>query len=193
MSTTTWTDISEVENTPNNNPIKIIVPIALVLAVILGFVLYFISQQTVDVAFTGDYIVDSYVDLTPVQIRIIEVVSGHAWQQHGQQVTQAFDCLGRKGSTKSFKTKGFEDLKTNKTIPTNLWMCLDDDGSWYAVVTTIFEKVSGNKVARLVTAYKISTDMFPTINDYIDHIISKWGAIGISYMLNAEKFFLQPK
>ncbi len=190
MSTTTWNDSSE--GYSNNNPVKIVIPIAICVILILGVFLYFVGQQNVTENFTGDYIVNGYYDLSPSQIRVIEIVSGHAWG-HGLEVNQAFDCLGRKGSTKSFKTTGFKDNITNRDIPTNLWLCQDDDGSWYAVVTTVFEKIKENKVARLITAYRVSTDLFPTINDYINHIVEKWGAIGINYALNSEKIFLQPK
>ncbi len=193
MSTTTWNDVSEVENTPNNNPIKVIVPIVIICAVILGFSLYFIGQQTVNVAFTGDYIVDGYVDLTPAQIRIIEVVSGHAWVRHSAgEVNSAFECLGKYGSTKSFKTFGFKGSK-GEFIPTNLWLCFDkDSGEWYTIITTVFEKVGQNKVAKLVTCYRIAKEIFPTIDDYVEHITNKWGAVILNYAINAEKIYLQP-
>lgn len=129
--------------------------------------------------------------LTAEQIRIIEVVSGHAWLNHGTGVNSAFDCLGKNGSTHSFKTFGFKN-KDGSDIPTNLWLCFDGN-DWYAIVTTFFEKVAGNKVARLVTSYKVSKDLFPQISDYINYIASKWGAVEIAYKINSGDIFLQPK
>lgn len=136
-------------------------------------------------------IVTPYEDLSVQEIRVIEVVSGHAWQNHGVEVNSAFDCLGKNGSTKSFKTFGFTD-KFGKNIPTNMWMCFDGF-DWYAIVTTVFEKIGGDKVARLVTAYKVSKDLFPTIDDFFKYIGEKWGAVAITYSIEAGKIFLQPK
>lgn len=188
MSTTTWNDASD-----SPNPIKFIVPIVLVLALGLGVVLYFMSKQTVSVAFTGDYVIDGYYDLTPAQIRIIEVVSGHAWVRHSAgEVNKAFECIGKYGTTKSFKTFGFKGSK-GEFIPTNLWMCFDkDSGEWYTVITTVFEKIGQNKVARLVTAYRVAHEIFPTIDSYIEHITNKWGAVILNYAINAEKLYIQP-
>jgi len=169
------------------NPFTIFPILIIVLLVIAGAV-YAMSLP----AQSGATSLYAYEGLTAYEIRIIEVVSGHAWQQHGVQVNSAFNCLGKNGSTKAFKTFGFSDTKSNKQIPTTLFLCQDVDG-WYAIVTTIFEKVGNDKIARLVTAYKISTEIFPTIDDYIQHIASKWGAIAINYTINAEQIFIQPK
>ena len=73
-----------------------------------------------------------------------------------------------------------------------MWMCFDGF-DWYAIVTTVFEKVGGDKVARLVTAYKVSKDLFPTIDDFFKYIGDKWGAVAITYSIEAGKIFLQPK
>ncbi len=141
MSTTTWNDINDAnENSSFPNPVKIIVPIVIFCALILGIILYFMSQQTVKIV-SENIILSDYRDLTPSEIRIIEIHGGHAFDKHGRNASKALDCLGRKGSTKSFKTTGFQDVKTNKSVPTNLWLCLDDDGSWYTVVTTISDRV----------------------------------------------------
>ena len=169
----------------HKNPFSIF-PILLIGIFSIGLFLYFtsISSQSISLY--------SYEGLGQAEIRIIEILSGHAWQNHGTQVNSAFDCLGKNGSTRAFKTFGFTDSKSGKLIPTNLWMCQDVDG-WYAVVTTVFEKVGNDKVARLVTAYKISSEIFPTIDDYIQHIVSKWGAVAISYSISAGQIFIQPK
>lgn len=193
MSTTTWNDVSENEYSGSPNPVFIIIPLMLIVGLVLGVVWYFMSLQTVEAVFTGDYIIEGYVELTPAEIRIIEIVSGHAWVRHSAtEVNKAFECIGKYGTSKSFKTFGFKGSK-GEFIPTNLWMCLDKDTSdWYAVITTIFEKVGQNKVARLVTAYRVSQDLFPTIDDYIGHITTKWGAVVLNYAINAEKIYLQP-
>jgi len=186
-----WEDVSE--ETPRNNPAKIVIPIALIVALIVGVLLYFMSQQNmIETTFTGNYIIEGYYDLTPAQIRIIEIISGHAWN-HGSEPNEAFDCLGKYGSTKTFKTFGFKGSNGN-FIPTNLWMCFDKvNNEWYSVVTTVFEKVGENKVARLITAYRISRDIFPTIGDYIANITTRWGAVVVNYAINAEKIYIQPK
>jgi hypothetical protein len=131
-------------------------------------------------------------ELTISQIRVIEVLSGHSWQMHGAEVSQAFDCLGKNGSAKSFKTFGFIDNRTNNQIPTNLWLCFDGK-DYFAIVTTIFEKIGNDKVAKLVTAYKVATDLFPSIDDFIQYLISKWQAIEINYSIEAGEIFLNPK
>lgn len=136
-------------------------------------------------------VVIPYDDLGIQEIRVIEVVSGHAWQNHGTEVNSAFDCLGKNGSTKSFKTFGFTD-KFGRNVPTNMWMCFDGF-DWYAIVTTVFEKVGADKVARLVTAYRVSKDLFPTIDDFFRYVGDKWGAVSINYSIEAGKIFLQPK
>jgi len=85
----------------------------------------------------------------------------------------------------------FTDKYGNK-IPTNLWLC-NEGGDWYAIVTTIFEKVGNDKVARLVTAYKVSKDLFPTIDKYLEYLTANWGAKLIDYSINAGQIFIQPK
>lgn len=127
-----------------------------------------------------------------VDARIFEVYSGHAWQEHGQEVNAAFRCLGDNGSSKAFKTTGFTDPLRGGNIPTNVWLCFDGV-DWYAIVSTAFEKVGGNHIARLVTAYKVSKELFPTIADYTSYLISKWGAREIAYMIEAGHILLSPK
>lgn len=190
MATSTWNDMNE--GSSNNNPAKIIVPVVLFLAVISGFVWYFMSLQTVNTTLAEDYVIEDYVDLTPAQIRIIEIVSGHAFLKHSaSEVNGAFECIGKYGTSKAFKTFGFKGSK-GEFIPTNLWMCFNKEtGDWYTVITTVFEKVGQNKVARLVTAYKISDLIFPNIESYIEHITNKWGAVILNYAINAERIYLQ--
>ena len=125
------------------------------------------------------------------QFRIIEVVSGHAWNSHGAEVNDAIRCLNDKGSSISFKTQGFTD-KSGNQIPTNMWLCFDGK-DWYAVVTTHFYRLGGNKIARLVTAYKIAKDIFPQINDFVTYAATKWNAIQISYGIEPGNIILQPK
>jgi hypothetical protein len=126
-----------------------------------------------------------------VEARIFEVYSGHAWQQHGDEVNKAFRCLSDKGSSMSFKTFGFKDSFGN-VIPTNVWLCFDGT-DWYAIVSTVFEKVGGNHVARLVTAYKVSKDLFPNIADYVKYLGSNWGARQINYIIEAGTILISPK
>ncbi len=141
---------------------------------------------------SGGFVIEDATADYSYDARIIEIVSGHAWENHGTSVNDAFKCLNNNGSEMQFKTFGFKDGWTGKDIPTNLWLCKDGD-DWYAIVTTVFEKVGVNKIARLVTAYKVSKDIFPTIESYVQHIVSKWGAIAISYKISGGDIFLQPK
>jgi len=139
---------------------------------------------------------DTYVfesmTLTVAEARIFELVSGHAWQEHGEEVNDAMRCLGDNGTAKSFKTKGFGDGQGN-IIPTNLWLCTNGD-DWFAIVSTKFQKIAGNQVARLVTAYKVGKDIFPTIDDFIEYITVKWGAYEINYVIEAgQNILLDPK
>ena len=124
------------------------------------------------------------------EFRIIEVVSGHAWESHGKEVNDAIDCLNKNGSARSFKTSGFIDQLGNQ-IPTNMWLCYDGK-DWYAVITTTFQKLSGNKVGRLVTAYKIAKETFPNIDSFVEYAVMKWSAFSISYIIEPGNIILQP-
>lgn len=192
MSTITWNDVKSEDSSPNL--VKIIIPIGVICALFLGFVLYFMNLQTMKTIPANSYVISGNYDLTPAQIRIIEVVSGHAWESHGLNASKALDCLGRLGSKKSLKTTGFADTKTNKPIPTFAWLCQDIDNSWYAIITTEFiQDISKNNVARLITAYKISRDLFPEIGDYLMYLGEKWGASYISKIIGAGQIYIQPK
>ena len=93
---------------------------------------------------------------------------------------------------KSFKTSGFTD-SNGKQIDANLWIC-SDGNDYFAVVTTRFIKDGGNQIARLVTAYKVAKDVFPTIEDFITYIATKWNAYEISYVIKAgEQIFLSAR
>lgn len=129
--------------------------------------------------------------LLAVNATIVEVVNGHAWERHGTQVNDAFKCLNDKGSTKSFKTFGMTDEKGN-FIPTNLWLCYDGD-NWYAIITTALEKVGGNRIGRLVTAYMVDKTKFSTIDSFITAVTNQWRAIPINFIIEAGSVFLQPK
>lgn len=166
-------------------------PIVPIIVVFTLLVILFATLNIVGSGTSSTIAIESYGALTPEEIRIIEVVSGHAWQQHGTQVNSALDCLGKKGSTRSFKTSGFVGQNGNQ-VPTNVWLCFDGF-DWYAVVTTIFENVGADKVARLVTAYKISKDLFPTLDDYLSYLKVQWYAREITYAISAGQIFLQPK
>ena len=54
-----------------------------------------------------------------VDARIFEVYSGHAWQEHGDEVNKAFRCLSDKGSSRAFKTTGFYKEGNNCGLPKN--------------------------------------------------------------------------
>jgi hypothetical protein len=176
--------------------VKQIFPIGLLVIFVYSVFVMFFAPPVPEIAGyesnSGGFVIENSVEDYSYDARIIEVVSGHAWANHGLAVNDAFKCLNNNGSTMSFKTFGFKDGYTGKDIPTNLWLCKNGD-DWYAIVTTIFEKVGGNKIAKLVTAYKVSKDIFPTIESYITHITNKWGAIKISYAIEAGNIFLQPK
>jgi hypothetical protein len=130
--------------------------------------------------------------LTANEARIIEIVSGHAWQQHGDEVNSAIKCLSNNGTLKSFRTSGFTD-DNNRHVDANVWLCFDGN-DYFAIVTTKFIKDGGNQIARLVTAYKVAKDVFPTIEDFITYIATKWSAYEISYVIKAgEQIFLSAR
>jgi hypothetical protein len=130
--------------------------------------------------------------LTADEARIIEIVSGHAWQQHGDEVNAAIKCLSNNGTWKSFRTSGFT-VSNGKKVDASLWICFDGN-DYYSIVTTRFIKDGGNQIARLVTAYKIAKDVFPTIEDFITYIATKWGASEIGYVIRAgEQIFLSAR
>ncbi len=129
-------------------------------------------------------------ELSLDQIRILEVVSGHAWETHGEEVNKAIKCLEDNGSRKGFKTS-FQD-KYGRMIPTNVWLCFDGK-NWYGIITTTFRTIAGNKTARLVTAYNIAKNIFPSIDDFINYIGTKWNAREIDYVIEAGKILIHPK
>lgn len=128
--------------------------------------------------------------ISSTELRIIQLVNGHAFA-HGEEVNASFRCLDKNGTWKSFKSFGFKN-KDGSPVPTNIWICRDDDGSFYAIVTTAFEKIMGNNVARLITAYKIAADLFPTVQDYINYIGLKWSAREIQYVIGVGETILEP-
>lgn len=159
--------------------------------VLVGTLVVYILVSSLIGRNSGRSIVQEVEIPTVEEIRIIEIYSGHAWQQHGAEVNTAFRCLQDKGSTKSFKTFGFKDA-SGSNIPTSVFLCFDGV-DWYAVVTTAFQKVGADKIARLVTAYKVSKDLFPKIENYIDYIARNWNAVEIKYVIEAGQILLQPK
>lgn len=140
---------------------------------------------------SGTINVINETELLVANATIIEVVSGHAWTEHGTQVNAAFKCLNDRWSTRSFQTFGFKD--TNGTpLKTNLWLCFDGL-DWYAIVTTTLEKVGGNRIGRLVTAYAIDKNLFSVVDDFIAVIKDKWLAREINFVIEAGQIFLSPK
>jgi hypothetical protein len=160
---------------------------------VLIFVAYTVVQNPSHSSNSGESYVVEQVSLTSSEMRIIELYSGHAWQNHGEEVNTAFRCLEDNGTWKSFITRGFKNDK-GEDIPTNVWICKDKNNDFYAIVTTTFQKIGRDQVARLVTAYKIAKDVFPLIDDFTTYISQKWGAREINYVIQSgAKIFLQPK
>jgi hypothetical protein len=129
--------------------------------------------------------------LTAVNATIVEALNGHAWLKHGKEVNDAFKCLNDNGSSRSFKTFGMVDEAGNP-IPTNSWFCFNGK-DWYVIVTTTLEKVGGNRIGRLVTAYMIDKVKYPVIDSFIDYLKTSWRAIEINFIIEAGSVFLQPK
>jgi hypothetical protein len=71
-------------------------------------------------------------------------------------------------------------------------MCFNGK-DWFAMVTTTFNKIGQDKVAILLTAYKVIGTKFSTIEEYIRYLESKWGAVSINYAIEAERILLDPK
>jgi hypothetical protein len=188
MTAMTWDNENNIdEGKPFNFNFLLLGVIIVVVSIIA-----WISNSISNIVPSESYVIESYDNLTVEQIRIIETISQHAWARHGEMASAALDCLKRRGSTKSFKTFGFKDY-SGKDIPTNLWMCLDIDGSWYSVATTAFEKIGQNKVARLITAYKVAVDNYQTVADYINALVLRWNAIPIDYSISAEQIIVKVK
>lgn len=176
----------EATYSPNHNNLTPLLIFLLFVSIIAAFVgyNYYQSTQTVQV------VLEDFGTLTAEQIRILEVVSGHAFENHRTDWKGLSDCFKRNGSTKSFRTNGFTDSK-GKFVNSNLWLCFDGQ-DWWALVTTPFTRAF-NPSARLITFYKISKEIFPTIEDYISYVSLKWGAKIITYTIEATKFLLDPK
>lgn len=174
------------QNRNSFNPLPIFVLMGIVVLVIV-----FVLPKAFQDVITPQYVLEQQEALTIEQIRILEVFSGHSWESHGKDVNKVFNCFRDNGSTKSFKTSGFVGTRGEK-VDTNLWLCFDGK-DWYALVTTAWGRVGGNQVARLITAYRIAKDIFPTLDDYIKYITEKWGAYPISYIIEAGQMLLEPR
>ena len=164
------------------------VAVTMIMMVLLPQITFDTGSYTGNSASTVLEISDS---LLYVNATILDVVSGHAWQNHGTDVNDAIKCLNNHGSTRSFQTFGFKD-DLGRPIRTNLWLCKEGD-DWFAIVTTTLEKIGGNRIGRLITAYVVDKEHFFLIEDFIKKIITKWGAKEISFMIEAGSVFLQPK
>jgi hypothetical protein len=132
---------------------------------------------------TENIALQSYGELTLDQIRIINMVSNHAYKNHGENVDKALNCLNKNGSTRAFKSLKFID-SDGKILPTNTWLCLDGK-DWYIIITTIFEKIGGDKVARLVNAFELDTKIYPTIESYIQRLYTYWEAKDIDIVIKS--------
>jgi hypothetical protein len=164
----------------------------IVIAMLAAFSGIFATSLPISANVTSSsFILEEYGALNATQVRILEVLSGHAWQKHGQEMNDALDCLKRKGSTMSFKTSGMIDDRGNP-LPTSLFLCKDDNGKWFAIVTTIWEKVGADKVARLITGYEVAKHLFPCIEDYLAYVTLKWAASAIPYSISAGQIVIQP-
>lgn len=150
-----------------------------------------VPSQSQSIAVESPINLETDDTLLAVNATILEVVSAHTWTNHGTEVNSAIRCLNNKGSTRSFITYGFFDDRGNP-IKTNLWLCKEGD-DWFAIVTTTLEKVGGNRIGRLITAYLVDKSKFLTIDDFISAVISKWNAREIQYVIEAGSTFLQPK
>ena len=172
---------------------KPIFPILVALAVLLMLSMFMLLPVTNTTSFPGAGTTTITQDdsLMSVNATIVELLNGHAYERHGVEVNAAFKCLNDKGSTKSFKTFGFIDERGNP-LPTNMWLCFDGK-DWYAIVTTTLEKVGGNRIGRLVTAYMIDKVKFSDIDMFITSIKNQWRAIEINFIVEAGSVFLQPK
>jgi hypothetical protein len=178
--------------TLDKSPINVLLIALVIILVMLFFV---VPPMTGIPLTTGSSSVPIMIyeddSLLAVNATIVEVVNNHAWERHGTQVNAAFKCLNDNGSAKAFKTFGMRDGNGNP-IPTNLWLCKDGD-DWYAIITTTLEKVGGNRIGRLVTAYLVDKTKFATIDAFITAITNEWRAIPISFIIEAGSVFLQPK
>jgi hypothetical protein len=172
--------------------IKVI--LALFLLVVLAMVTILIPKPEVGFPSNssgGSITLDQDDSLLAVNATILEVLSAHAWTNHGTEVNAAIRCLNNHGSTKSFITFGFKD-SNYRDIKTNLWLCQEGD-DWFAIVTSSLEKVGGNRIGRLITAYLVDKAKFLTIEDFITAVVAKWSAKEISFVIEAGSVFLQPK
>jgi len=172
---------------------QIKIPLIITMIILFAMVLIYIPSApeiTIPSNSGGTYLqLDN--ELLVANATIIEVVSGHAWQEHGTEVNDAIRCLNNKGSSMSFKTFGFKDW-SGKDLFTNLWLCQDGD-NWYAIVTTTLQKMGGNRVGKLVTAYLIDRKLFPNVGDFVLKVKELWGAIETSFRIEAGSVFLAPR
>lgn len=190
MTQTVWEDNDAIESSSGGNGRKSLIPALVGVVGILAIVIT--SMWGINVPTVIQNVeLETYNNLTVSQIKIIEMSSGHKLQQTGEEVLAALACLGANGSTKTFKTYGFQD-ENGKFVETNVWLCMTTNGDWYGIVTTLFKKIGENQVARLIAGYKVSTSLFPTIEDYIGYLTSRWGATATNFTLAAEKIFIKP-
>lgn len=177
----------------NNSPFNFgkLITLLVVLCLLSAGVFYLYS--TSQPSYQEQLVLTGYEAGSYAEARILEVVSNHAYK-HGAEVNQALLCLQKYGSTKTFRTFGFFDKQRNGYIPTSVYLCLDQKtGMWYAVVTTFWEKINDIQTARLITAYKVVSDIFLNVDDYIAYIKTSWGAVLTNYVIEPGKILLDLK
>lgn len=163
---------------PNNNKF-----IFLLAVVIIGLLSFLIPYDTT-------LLLGMEEDTVLAQYREIDIISNHAYANHGLEVNKALKCLQDMGSMMTYRTFGFTE-KDGTPINTSVYICFDPATKvYYAVILTFWRTIRGNQVARLVTAYKIIGDIFSTLDEYIEYIGKKWAAELINYKIDPGKILI---
>lgn len=154
-----------------------ILPFILFVFGLLGFALWLVNTSFAES--TSQITVMKWAELTPLQIEIVNKSGNHAYVKHGIEATLALKCLQEHGSKQSFDTFPNEDPTFNSV--TFLCNFPKQPDTNYAVVL----KKMMNGTWELITAYKVSKEIFPSLANYVGYLFEYWNASSSKIVIKA--------
>jgi len=142
----------------------------------LGIGFYIFSQPD---TVSKQLVVSQYAELTAAQIETVNKHGNHAYVRHGVESVLALKCLQEFGSFQSFDT--FPDDNPDFNSITFLCKKPNQPDTNYVVVL----KKMADGTWELITAYKVSKEIFPSIANYIGYLVEYWNATSSKVAIKA--------